>query len=288
MLNLELYRIFKVVADEQNLTRASEILNISQPAVTKHIHNLENELQLTLFKRAKYGMELTEDGKKLYNQIKDTMNILMNAENSIKEETTINLCVQVNLPTNLCRNIINKVKEHNPNLEINIIKSYTEHVFEELEKQEKDAFLSKKQDLKLHSRNIDFIKIGDLSDVFVVKNNSQYKIDNLKWEDLNNKTIYTLRDISITSKNLVNILNENGVKNYSIKNTTFSTINEEFENGNDIIAYVTKEYIEKEINEGKIEILDFEYDAKLLDLGVYYNTENKIKNIKRIFRDIQG
>lgn len=38
MVNLELYKIFKVVADEENLTRASEILNISQPAVTKHIH----------------------------------------------------------------------------------------------------------------------------------------------------------------------------------------------------------------------------------------------------------
>jgi DNA-binding transcriptional LysR family regulator len=44
MVNLELYKIFKSVADEENLTRASEILNISQPAVTKHIHNLENEL----------------------------------------------------------------------------------------------------------------------------------------------------------------------------------------------------------------------------------------------------
>jgi len=63
MIDLELYRIFKIVADEENLTKASEILKISQPAVTKHIRNLENELNVQLFKRSKYGMILNENGK---------------------------------------------------------------------------------------------------------------------------------------------------------------------------------------------------------------------------------
>ena len=63
MVNLELYRIFKIVADEENLTKASEILHISQPAVTKHIKNLENELNVELLKRSKYGMILNENGK---------------------------------------------------------------------------------------------------------------------------------------------------------------------------------------------------------------------------------
>ena len=66
MINLELYRIFKIVADEENLTKASEILHISQPAVTKHIKNLEKELNVKLFKRSKYGMILNKNGKKLY------------------------------------------------------------------------------------------------------------------------------------------------------------------------------------------------------------------------------
>ena len=71
MVDIELYKIFKIVADEENLTRASEKLNISQPAVTKHIHNLENQLNIKLFTRTRYGMVLTEDGKKIYSQIKD-------------------------------------------------------------------------------------------------------------------------------------------------------------------------------------------------------------------------
>jgi len=68
MINLELYKIFKIVADEENLTKASEILHISQPAVTKHIKNLEKELNVELFQRSKYGMILNENGKKLYLQ----------------------------------------------------------------------------------------------------------------------------------------------------------------------------------------------------------------------------
>ena len=53
MPNLELYKIFMEVANEKNITRASEKLNISQPAVTRHIKNLESQLNLVLFNRTK-------------------------------------------------------------------------------------------------------------------------------------------------------------------------------------------------------------------------------------------
>lgn len=53
MINLELYKIFVIVAEEKNITKASERLNISQPAVTKHIKNLEKQLNIILFERNK-------------------------------------------------------------------------------------------------------------------------------------------------------------------------------------------------------------------------------------------
>ena len=55
MVNLELYRIFVLVAREKNITKASEILHISQPAVTMHIKNLENNLNIKLFNRTNGG-----------------------------------------------------------------------------------------------------------------------------------------------------------------------------------------------------------------------------------------
>lgn len=52
-IDFELYRIFYVVANHGNITRASEELNISQPAISKAIKNLEEQLGGQLFVRTK-------------------------------------------------------------------------------------------------------------------------------------------------------------------------------------------------------------------------------------------
>ena len=70
-VDLELYRIFYVVAKSKNMTRASEELFISQPAISQSIKKLESELGGTLFLRSNKGMELTEEGKMFYSYIKD-------------------------------------------------------------------------------------------------------------------------------------------------------------------------------------------------------------------------
>ena len=46
MINLELYKIFVIVGNELNITKASEKLNISQPAITKHINNIYDDGEL--------------------------------------------------------------------------------------------------------------------------------------------------------------------------------------------------------------------------------------------------
>lgn len=53
MPNLELYKIFVEVAKQKNITKASKMLHISQPAVTRHVKNLENELNIILFNRTR-------------------------------------------------------------------------------------------------------------------------------------------------------------------------------------------------------------------------------------------
>lgn len=61
--NFEYYRIFYYVAKYGNLTRAASALNTSQPAVTRTIHKLEDDLGCRLFIRSKMGMELTAEGQ---------------------------------------------------------------------------------------------------------------------------------------------------------------------------------------------------------------------------------
>ena len=83
MIDFELYRVFIEVAKEENITKASEKLNISQPAVTKQIKNLENQLSLVLFERKSKGLILTEDGKKLYEKLKNPIEELYPIDSEI-------------------------------------------------------------------------------------------------------------------------------------------------------------------------------------------------------------
>lgn len=286
MVDLELYRIFKIVADEENLTRASEILHISQPAVTKHIHNLEDELKLKLFDRTQYGMKLTIDGEKLYNQIKNAINALVNVENNIRQNAILNLGIHTNMPKEIYRFIIAKVKQNNANIEVTIEKSPTEDMFFMLEKQKIDAYLSKKQPEDIHSEMVKFIRLGFFHDNFFVNSNSQYLDKNII-KDSDKVTIYTLRNISSTSRNLEKILKENKCNNIEIKNETFNTIIEKMQN-EDIIAYITEEYIQEELERGKLKMLELGIKLPVLEYGIYYNSNNKIKNVKSLFKDINN
>ena len=65
-VKLELYRVFKEVAEAGNITAAAQALYISQSAVSQSIKQLEGELQTRLFARNSRGVALTPDGRMLY------------------------------------------------------------------------------------------------------------------------------------------------------------------------------------------------------------------------------
>ena len=61
--------VFIEVAKHLSFTKAAEILFISQPAISKHIHNLEEHYQTSLFERKKGSVSLTEAGKVLQQHL---------------------------------------------------------------------------------------------------------------------------------------------------------------------------------------------------------------------------
>lgn len=66
-------RTFVAVAREGSITRASELLHLSQPAVSAHIKAIEESLDLTLFERTPRGMRLTSDGQRLLLKAEQTL-----------------------------------------------------------------------------------------------------------------------------------------------------------------------------------------------------------------------
>ena len=62
-MELRHLRYFVAVADELSVTKAAKLLRLAQPSLTRQIKNLEEELHVTLFKRDKKRLELTEDGQ---------------------------------------------------------------------------------------------------------------------------------------------------------------------------------------------------------------------------------
>lgn len=62
-MELRHLRYFVTAASERNISRAAALLNISQPAVSRQIRALEDELGVTLFVRASDGLHLTDAGQ---------------------------------------------------------------------------------------------------------------------------------------------------------------------------------------------------------------------------------
>ena len=65
-INLDLYRIFYEVAKIGSISAATNVLFISQPAITFQIKKLEDKLGIDLFTRTKHGVVLTDEGKILF------------------------------------------------------------------------------------------------------------------------------------------------------------------------------------------------------------------------------
>ncbi len=74
-MEIRTLRYFLAVAREENMTRASEVLHVSQPTLSKQIQALEEELGKKLFIRHSFRIELTEEGILLRKRAEDLVSM---------------------------------------------------------------------------------------------------------------------------------------------------------------------------------------------------------------------
>lgn len=98
-MDLNKLRYFLVVAETEHVTQAANMLGISQPALTRAIHRLEEELGVTLVAGEGRNIRLTEEGFFLKQHAAQAMRTLDEAEDAVKVfstqwQQTIEVCIE--------------------------------------------------------------------------------------------------------------------------------------------------------------------------------------------------
>ena len=70
-MEIRTLRYFLAVAREENMTRAAQILHVTQPTLSKALRSLEEELGKKLFPRQSFSIRLTEEGVLLRDRAAD-------------------------------------------------------------------------------------------------------------------------------------------------------------------------------------------------------------------------
>ena len=87
-MEIRLLRYFLAVAREENITKASESLHISQPSLSKQLMELEQEVGKQLLVRGKRKTTLTEDGVLLKNRAIEIISLVEKTERELTNDSS--------------------------------------------------------------------------------------------------------------------------------------------------------------------------------------------------------
>ena len=212
-IDLELYRVFYVVAKNKNMTRASEELFISQPAISQSIKKLEEQLGGTLFQRSNKGMELTEEGKMFYDYISGALELIDNAENeftSFKEldKGEIKIGCSTTLTKLVLLDALNDFHKDYPNISIKIDNALTSSLINDLKLGKLDMVIFNDSGIKESGVHLE--KLLDLKQGFIY--NPDFFSDNISnLSDINILPLILQKNNSNSRQLLNQIALEHGV-----------------------------------------------------------------------------
>ena len=251
-INLDLYRIFYAVATNGSISSSSNSLFISQPAITVQIKNLEEQLGVSLFTRTKKGMQLTEEGKILFDYVKPAIESIKNGENTLTNLKNLNSgIIRIGASTTVSRHVLipylEIFHEKYPNIEIQILNNLTINLVKELKNGNLDILIlnmpmEETKDLKI-------IPIVEVHDIFV-GNKKYFDSTNGKLDlnDLNSYPLIFQKTPSNTRTYLDKYLKSNNVfLRPNLEVVSYNLIMDLVKAGFGI-GYATKEFIKSELD----------------------------------------
>lgn len=278
-INLELYKVFYYVAKNENISRAANELLISQPAISKSIKTLEEQINTKLFIRKRDGVELTEAGETIYKKIKEAMELIDSAENDLEvltsmETGVINIGASKTILHEFLMPYIKSFHDEYPKINIRIFTDKTSDLIRKSKMGLIDViFINLPYNLP---KEFEMYKIMDLHDCLVATNRfDKYKSRKLNVKDLENLPLLVLTKGTMTRNRFDDFCFKNNIKINPTMEFGSNTLIKEFTEAGFGIGLLTEEHVKDELSSGKLFKLNINLSLEDKYLGMVYNTENK-------------
>lgn len=281
--NLNLYKIFCVVAESKNYKEASDKLYLTESTISSHITNLEKKLDIILFYRERDGLVLTEAGKELYDSMHNKIKDLEFAENAIIQNYDISKAkISIGCPSHISifylSKYITKVRNDYPNLKIDIV-SVADYngLLQLLQRHIVDFVIIDTVPDNINNELI--IKtLKKINNIFI--SNELIEIKDIK-EMEQYKYILNYKE-SISTKRLFEVLKENNVEiEADIQSDNTEMRIEEVRQGQGI-GYVMKEAVEDALNKGELYEIKLPIKLPEVNINLIY-IEKYLTKIDKIF-----
>lgn len=285
-INLNSLKIFLEVANSKSFLDASNRLFLSQPAVSKSMSKLEEDLGVLLFYRDNKGIELTPSGEVLYKYLKDIKDLLLSCERVISSMNDVNegrivIGVRSHIVRNYLMNKIDRFRVKYPKIVIELIDLSTSALIEKLEERKLD-FIVDSSPIETLYNNIEIKPICSLSTCFIKSKNNNKVIKNINELVKENLIMPGIR--SSIRKNLEDCLYKNEIEiNPVMEFETEELIIDGVRRGLGI-GYVVKPAVKYLVDANILEYIELEEELPKMEINLVY-IDNYLTNIAKLFID---
>ena len=275
-------RYFYEVSELKSISKVSNNLHISQPALSHQLSKLEKELGAKLFERSNRGVELTEKGKVLYNYAKEILNSHNNLLEELNQEEFTKQEIKISILSRYGNFLIDNIAK---DLGV-IFKGMNISISNQLENNNKSLLLHNRSDITIGCNQIednDLVSEHIGSDRLILVS-KRY----IECSKLDNLSIALLDDnLSSDTQKLKNL----DKKNLFLKTDSLDMIKSYLDNQGSA-AIVPSISVENELKEGLLTRISgdqYEYEYNLymtyrkdIDIGV----KKKLRVLKRNLENI--
>lgn len=284
--DMNLYKVFYVVAKNNSFSKAANELFVTQPSVSYSIKQLEERLNMKLFKRNHKGIKITLEGKEVLEYVEKSYNDIIVGERNLRENQNLNngkisIGVQSHIGRFFLFPYIEKFHEKYPNIEINISSRNTAELIKLLENNDID-FVIDTSPIETEYNNLIIEQLMELEHCFFISKNYPIKSLNVKIQELKDFNLILPVYRSTPRRQLTKLLeNENvEINPFMTIETTEMLIDAVKKNMG--VGYVIKNAIEEELNNKILKEINVNVQLPKLLLNLVY-IESNLTHVPKIF-----